>query len=229
MKVAIMQPYFFPYVGYFQLIHHVDTYVVYDDVNFIKKGWINRNRIIVNAKPSYITLELERASQNKKINEITIGKNRKELLTTIIQSYRKAPYFGPVIELLERSFNNSEISLSRYVEESLKNVCAYLNIGAFFSRSSDLAKNNLLKGEAKIIEICKVTGADVYINPIGGISLYDKEEFKKHDIELHFLRSLPRKYRQFQEGFIGDLSIINVMMFNSAEEIGRMLYECELL
>eukprot|EP01137_Pigoraptor_chileana_P027579 Opistho-2@10370 len=165
MKVAIMQPYIFPYIGYFQLIKSVDVFVVYDDVNYIKKGWINRNTILVNGKGFLFTLPLKNASQNRHINQISLdydGSWKKELLKTIELSYKKAPYFDVVFPIVNSILEYPETNLAGFIFNSLQQFCDYLSIKTGLILSSDVKKNTDLKGQDKIIEICKKQQATHY-------------------------------------------------------------------
>nr|WP_315149681.1 WbqC family protein [uncultured Flavobacterium sp.] len=229
MKVAIMQPYFFPYIGYFQLINAVDEFVIYDDVNFIKQGWITRNSVLVDKKKYNIILQVESASSFKKIKEITIGKNKKKLLKTIQQEYKKAPYFNIVFPIIQRIISNNENNLSKFLVFSLKEIADYLQIGTVFRISSEIDKEDQLKGQDKVIAICKQLGATNYINAIGGQELYDKVSFNHHQILLNFIKTEPIKYAQFDNDFIPWLSIIDVIMFNSVEETKLLLNKYELV
>lgn len=227
-----MQPYFFPYIGYFQLINAVDIFVIYDDVNFIKKGWINKNNILVNEKQFLFSIDLKGASQNRLINEIEIDYNshwKEDLLKTIRFAYARAPFFENVFPLVKNIVEHNEISVSKLVSYSLQKICDFLSIKTQTVISSDLNKNNSLRGQDKIIEICKKLNATTYINAVGGLTLYDKELFLRHNISLNFIKTNPINYSQFKENFIPHLSIIDVMMFNSPERIKDFLNECELI
>ena len=223
MTIAIMQPYLFPYIGYWQLINTVDTYVVYDDVNYMQKGYINRNNILVGGKSQLFTLELIGASQNKLINEIRIGGNSEKIIKTIKQSYIKAPYFDKVFPMIENILNNQENNLARFIGYSLEKISNYLEINTKFIYSSDIEKDNNLKAGDKLIAISKILNASQYINAIGGQELYEKDIFKKEGIELNFLETEIIEYKQFKNDFIPYLSIIDMMMFNSVENIKDML------
>ena len=232
MKVAIMQPYFFPYLGYFQLINAVDVFVVYDDVNYIKKGWINRNNILVNGKPHLFSIALKEVSQNKLINEIAIDETSnwsKNLAKTMALSYKKAPFFQTVFPLIEDILQQNEKNLSQFITYSLQQICKYLKMETIIAVSSQIEKDNTLKGSEKIIEICKKMKATEYINAIGGKELYDKADFSKHNIDLHFIQSKKIEYPQFSNEFVPWLSIVDVMMFNSVEEIQNLLQQQELV
>ncbi|MBU7317611.1 WbqC family protein [Paenibacillus oleatilyticus] len=232
MKLAIMQPYLFPYIGYFQLIQSVDVFVIYDDVNFIKRGWINRNRILINSEEYLFTLPLIKASQNKKINEIYINdpvNNKKNLLKLIEYGYSKAPYFNQVFYLIEEIFLTKEDNLSGFIKLSLEKISYFLEIRTKFLVSSSIDKDINLKGQYKILDICKCLKADEYINAIGGIELYDKELFRKNKIHLSFIKSMELTYDQGGGSFIPWLSIIDMLMFVPKKEIQAMLNQYELI
>ena len=232
MKIAIMQPYFLPYIGYFQLIKSVDIFVIYDDVNYIKRGWINRNNILVNNQSFLFSIPLISASQNSKINEIKISEDvnwKSKLLKTIELSYKKAPYFIDVYPLLCKIITHEETNLSRLIIFSLKEICNYLSIGTLFMTSSDIDKNNYLNGQFKIIEVCKKLNAEGYINPIGGIDLYNVNDFTINNLALNFIKPNLINYSQLQEDFVPWLSIIDVMMFNSKNELKNLLNQYQLI
>ena len=229
MILAIMQPYLFAYIGYWKLIKAVDTFVIYDDVNFIKQGYINRNNILSNDKKQLLTLELIGASSNKLINEIEVGRNIKKIKRTIENAYVKAPYFDTAYPIIENILSQQEKNLAKFIGYSLWKISEYLQIDTKFIYSSEIEKNNYLKAQNKVIDICVRLKADRYINAIGGQELYDKENFKDKDIELNFLQEELHEYKQFENDFIPYLSIIDVMMFNSKDEIKMMLDEYELI
>ena len=227
-----MQHYFFHYIGYFQLINAVDVFVIYDDVNFINKGWLNRNNILVNGKEFLFNINLQEASQNKVINQINIEGNsnwKKKLLKTITLSYKKAPFFVEVFPIMENILGQEEKNLAKFISYSLQKICSFLSIETTIVISSEIEKNNNLKGQNKIIEICKKLQGDKYINAVGGIELYDKDIFSKHGISLNFIKSNLIIYSQFKNEFIPWLSIIDVMMFNSPEQIKEFLSQYDLI
>ncbi len=230
MKLAVMQPYFFPYIGYFQMIKAVDTFVFYDDVNFIKNGWINRNRILINGQASYFTLQLKDASSFKLINEISFSDNRNKLLKSIAVSYSKAPYFKDVFELIERSFHVEVLNVASVAINSTVQIAKFLNLNTTFEISSEkYADTKGMDRTHRLIEICKRSDASTYINAIGGADLYDKSFFKEHGIELTFIKSKEIVYNQFKNDFVPWLSIIDVLMFNSVEEVQIMLDHYDLV
>lgn len=233
MKIGIMQPYLFPYIGYFQLISEVDKFIIYDDVNFIKQGWINRNSILNNEKSIFFVLPLENQSSFKKINETNINVNffeiwKKKFLKTIYQNYSKAPFFKTIYLILEDCliFDNGSISNLNF--QILKKIINYLQIDTKIIESSLIYKNNHLNASERIIDICNQEKASNYVNLLGGINLYDKSNFFLKDIDLNFIKSKEIIYKQFKNNFVSNLSIIDVLMFNDVEKIKFFLKEIEL-
>lgn len=227
MKLAIMQPYIFPYIGYFQLISSVDQFVVYDNIQFTKKGWINRNRILVNGKDEYFTIPIKKDSDylhvvDRKLAD-TFQTEKLKLLRKISEAYKKAPYFSTVFPLIESILNRDADNLFEFVYHSLLMTCKFLGIHTQFIVSSTIDIDHQLKSQDKVLAICKALQADQYINPIGGVELYAKEIFIGHNIRLNFIRSNAIEYPQFKNEFIPWLSIVDVMMFNSNEQIGTYL------
>lgn len=227
MKVAIMQPYFFPYIGYFQLMNAVDEFVIYDNIEFSKKGWINRNRILVNGKDSYITIPLKMDSdfadiKDRYLAEIWLSE-KKKMLNRILESYRKAPNFNFAYPVIEQVILFEENNLFKFILNSLKVIKEYLEIQTSFIIASKIDIDHGLKAEKKVVKICKARKANKYLNPIGGIQLYDKDVFKNEGIDLRFLKTNDVRYKQFNNDFVPSLSIIDVMMFKSKEEIKEYL------
>lgn len=236
MKLAIMQPYLFPYIGYFQLINTVDKFVIYDDVNFIKQGWINRNNILVQGKPYLFTLPLRNQSSFSKINEVFVNRAqydswRKKSIRTLEQSYKKAPFFKDIYDLVDNVLDvgDMETDIASIATKSLVEISKYLEINTEFVFSSSVYDNAELTGKARVINICKKENATYYINPIGGQELYDKDFFKESGLELSFIKTMSIEYNQFKNGFVPWLSIIDVLMFNSIEETKLLLNKFELV
>lgn len=232
MKLAIMQPYFLPYIGYFQLMAAVDKFVVFDDVNYINRGWINRNRLLLNGETHTFTVPLRAASQNKLIYEIELPDDdrwRDKLLRTLHQAYGKAPYYGQVVSLLERVINYSTRRLDEYLLNSLREVTRYLPLNVELVASSRIYDNAQLKAQERIFDICRQEQASTYINAIGGLELYDREHFAQHDISLLFLKSRPISYPQDKFNHVAWLSIIDVLMFNAPIAIHKLLREIDLI
>lgn len=227
MKLAIMQPYLFPYIGYFQLMNAVDEFVLYDNIEFTKKGWINRNRILVNGKAEYFTLPLKKGSDYLNIDQRkiadTFSAEKIKLLRRMSEAYRKAPYFETVFPGIQNLINSGEENLFRFTQRSIEVVCKYLDITTKIIISSTLPIDHGLKAQDKVLAICKALNATRYINPIGGLELYNKDEFKNEGIDLQFLQTGNISYDQFESAFVPALSIIDVMMFNSKEKIKEYL------
>lgn len=234
MKLAIMQPYLFPYVGYYQLINAVDKFVVYDDVNFIKQGWLNRNNILVNGKPSLFSVPLENQSSFTKINGTMINLKlypiwKKKFLKTIEQNYNKAPFFKEVFPIIKNTFDIETNNLSVLAINSLKIVSNYIGITTVFEDSSVIYQNQNLSSQNRVIDICIKENAATYINPIGGLELYSKTDFLEKNIILNFLKSNKIIYNQFNSEFTPNLSIIDVLMFNDVNAIKEFLTNYELI
>jgi hypothetical protein len=233
MKLAIMQPYFMPYIGYFQLINSVDKFIIYDNIQYTKKGWINRNRILVNGKDQLITLPLKKDSDYLDIVERELSKSwdkdKNKMLNVIKSSYNKAPYFQETFELISKCVNNSETNLFNFIYNVINIINNYLDIKTPIIVSSTIEIDHTLKSQDKVLSLCKEQNADVYINSIGGVELYDKGIFKQNNIELNFIKSNPIQYEQYNNKFIPWLSIIDVMMFNSKEQIKNYLTQYTLI
>lgn len=229
MTIAIMQPYFFPYIGYFQLINAVDKFIIYDDVNFIKQGWIARNRISLQKKEHFVILQLNGAGSFKKINEIQIGSNSDKLLKTIYQAYNKAPFFPSSFPIIEKILKANIINLADFLINQFMILSDYFEISTKLLISSSMKKNNSLKGKEKVIHICNMLGATTYINSIGGKEIYNAVDFEDSGIELSFLKSRPIEYKQFSDTFLPNLSIIDVMMFNDVPTIKNYLNQYDLI
>jgi hypothetical protein len=222
MKLAVMQPYFLPYLGYFQLMAAVDKFVVYDDVNFIKRGWINRNRILLNGQEHLFVIPLRRASQNQRINEVALARDRpwrQKLLTTFRHAYRRAPQFYEIFPVISEIVNYPEESLNEYLHNSLRRIKSFLGIGAEVVRSSAIYENRSLKGQERILDICRQEKASVYFNLSGGKQIYDQELFRANGITLRFLEPPQISYEQFGAPFLPSLSIVDVLMFNAVKKI----------
>ncbi len=230
MKLAIMQPYFLPYIGYFQLLAAVDKFVVFDDVHYINRGWINRNRLLLNGQAHTFTVPLRAASQNKLIYEIELADDdrwRDKLLRTLHQAYCKTPYYGQVSGLFDRVINYSTRQLDEFLLNSLREVTNYLALDVEIVKTSKIYDNVQLKGQERILDICRQEQTDIYINAIGGIELYDRDRFAQHAVSLRFLKSKPISYAQGKFEHLAWLSILDVIMFNSPISIRAFLSEID--
>jgi WbqC-like protein family len=231
MKLAIMQPYFLPYLGYFQLMAAVDKFVIYDDVRFINRGWINRNRILVKGRDHLFTVPLRGASQNRNINEIAVVAEkswREKLLRTFELAYSRAPRFVEVFPLVRTIVNFAESNLAGYLRNGLLTIKNYLALPTKIIATSAIYNNRELKGPVRILDICRKEKATTYVNAIGGKDLYEPELFRAHGITLRFLDPTHLEYEQFGAEFQPGLSIVDVLMFNSVDEVRRFLAQAEL-
>jgi hypothetical protein len=219
--IAIMQPYFFPYIGYFQLIAAVDIFVLYDNIKYTKKGWINRNRILQNEKDAMFSLPLKSGSDSLDIcqRELSVTFNHDKLLNQFKSAYCKAPNFHHVFPLIEQIVRYKDENLFTYLHQSILKICQHLGITTEIRVSSTMLIDHTLKGQEKVLALCKSIGVDTYINAIGGIGLYSKKEFREQGIDLKFIKSRPFEYVQLRNAFIPWLSIIDVMMFNKSDVI----------
>jgi hypothetical protein len=231
-RIAIMQPYFFPYLGYFQLMQAVDEFVIYDDVNFIKGGWINRNRILINGEVKYFNILLEGASSQKKINDISLlenGRWKKKLLRKVEQAYSKAPFFDRVMPLFEDCVNCEETNLASFLSYSLKKTASFLKVNTTLINASGSFENSNLLGSERVLDICLQRNKSVYINPQGGKALYSKDEFQEKGVQLNFLVSDLMPYKQGASSFVPGLSMLDVMMHNPLEDVQMMLSSYDLM
>lgn len=221
MRVAIMQPYFLPYIGYFQLISAVDLFIVYDNIKYTKKGWINRNRMLQNGKDLMFTLPLKSDSDTLDVcqRELAVDFNRDKLLNQFKGAYRRAPYFAQTLSLIEQILRYEESNLFLFLHHSIVRTCEHLGITTEIRISSEIAIDHGLKNQEKVLSMCEAVGANTYVNAIGGMELYSKSTFQEKGIDLKFIRSKPFEYQQFGDEFVPWLSIIDVMMFNSRQEV----------
>lgn len=218
-----MQPYFSPYIGYFQLINSVDTFIIYDNIQYTKKGWINRNRFLLDGKEALFSISLKKDSDYLDVRDRLISSefNRKKLLNKIYMAYKKSCSFEDVFPLFEKIISNNEMNLFEYIYFSIIEICSYLNIETKIVKSSDIDINHSLKSQDKVISLCRKMEATTYLNPIGGQSLYSKEYFKECGISLNFIKSNPVIYKQFNDVFVPWLSILDVMMFNERDAVRK--------
>ncbi len=226
-----MQPYFFPYIGYFQLISSVDLFVLYDNIKYTKNGWINRNRMLQNGKDVIFSLALKKDSDFLNISEreLSINFNREKLLNQIKGAYFRAPYFAQTFPLVEQIVQFDKTNLFLFLHNSITKTCEHLGIRTDIRISSDISIDHSLKNQEKVIQLCEAVGTNTYINAIGGLELYSNDNFLQRGIYLKFIQSKPFYYKQFDHEFVPWLSIIDVMMFNSLETIQHQLLEFELI
>lgn len=219
-----MQPYFFPYIGYFQLVNSANRFVFYDDVQYIKGGWINRNRVLVNGSAAFLTVELSVASQNKRICDVRWLDNSGKLLRTLRMAYGRAPFFRETIELVESCFLRAGPAISDLARTTVEAVAEHLGLDTRFESSGQrYAETRGVNRAQRLVDITRGTGATTYINANGGRILYDKEFFSAQGVNLRFLQEHIETYPQFRNEFVPGLSIIDVLMFNPRDRVRNML------
>lgn len=216
-----MQPYFLPYLGYFQLMAAADVFVVYDNIKYTKKGWINRNRFLRGGGDVTFTVSLKAGSDHLDIVEREVAPTfeRDRLLQQFRGAYLRAPYFAETFSLLERVVRCPEENLFRYVLHSLREVCAHLGLQTPIQVSSDVPADQSLRAQDRVLAICAALGATTYLNPPGGRDLYDAPSFAARGIALEFLTPSLDPYPQFDGPFVPALSIVDVLMFNSQSDV----------
>lgn len=230
MKLAVMQPYLFPYIGYYQLAYCSDLFIFYDDVNYIKKGYINRNNIATKNGVFLFSLPIKNASQNKLINELYFTEETKKILLTIEMSYSKSKYFYEIYPLIESIFNNKDRKVSNITSLSIIKIFEYLSLNFNYDFSSTIDYDRENGAQEKIYDLCKINNSKQYINAIGGIELYDKKEFQKRNIELGFIKPSITNYPQVNSStFIDNLSMIDILMNCSKDEIINQLNNFKII
>jgi hypothetical protein len=225
MNLAIMQPYFLPYIGYFQLIAAVDRFVVYDNIQYSKRGWVNRNRMLQDGRDVTFTLPLQRDSDYLEIRSRTIAPDfvSAKLLNQLAGNYRKAPHFEEVMPLLETMLRYEDTNLFRYLHNSLTGMCDHLGITTEIVTSSQIEIDDELAGQDRVLALCTAESATRYVNAIGGVELYSPDAFAERGVELRFLRSTAGEYRQFGSPFVPWLSIIDILMFTPLEKVQQQV------
>lgn len=235
-KVAIMQPYVFPYVGYMNLANASDKFVFYDDVYFIKKGWINRNRIILGGEPYRFTIPLKRQSQNVLIKDTEVSGLSifaDKLLKQLDSEYKKAPHKTKVLDYVREVLTDNHKNISEVAIASVKLFFRYVGVEKDFHYSSrEFESTRGLEKADRLIEITKLLDSEEYINAIGGTTLYTKEFFASNGVTLNFVKPslVPYVHCNARDGiFNPGLSIIDIMMNISECEIRNHLDSYELV
>lgn len=228
MNVAIMQPYFLPYLGYFQLIALSDIFIIYDDVEYTKKGWINRNRIFLNDKVSTITLPLQKDSDFCKIKERKLasnwGKLKNKVINQIVNQYRHSPHFHDVFPSIEKILMHSTERLDLFLINSIKELCTLLGLKAQIQISSEIADTTSIKAQEKIFTLCKKVEAQSYLNPIGGRELYNKNEFKQRGLQLSFVEMSINSLETRMEKEHCYLSIIHILFTYGVKKTQQVIF-----
>ena len=225
MKLAVMQPYLLPYLGYFQLASSVDNFVIYDNIQYTKRGWINRNRYLRGGQPATFTVPLQQGSSDLEIRQrfIADNYNPEKLLNQFVEAYRKARFFDQTIDLLEQILKCKHDHLFEFLHHSLQLLFQHLSIDTSLLVSSQISANHEEAGQARLISICHAMQAKTYVNPVGGRDLYAREEFAAHGIQLQFFQFAEHEYPQFSSAFVERLSIIDALMFNSLDDVRTLI------
>ncbi|MBK9176768.1 MAG: WbqC family protein [Flavobacteriales bacterium] len=225
--LGVMQPYFFPYLGYFQYLNACDSFILYDDVQFIMRGWINRNNILVNGAAHLFTVPLQKASPNRTISDTQVawgGGWEERLLKTVIGAYGKAPQRSAVMDLLTEVLEKRPPSIAVLAARSIEAVHRYLGLSTVIIPTSSGYGNAGLDRQERLVDLCRRTASSTCIVPAGGSALYSKEEFKEAGLELRYLHAGLEPYDQRGKGaFVPSLSIIDVLMWNPPEAVVGML------
>lgn len=229
--IGIMQPYFFPYIGYWQLINAVDRFVIYDNIQYTKKGWINRNYYLRNNRKTLFSINLEKASDYLDIRNRVISSEykREKMLLHLQSAYKKAPMYSKAYAVIAEMIHFPSCNLFEYIYNSIIQICKYLDIKTEIIVSSSIRINHSLKSEDRVVALCKKLDGTRYINAINGRNLYSASRFANEGILLQFIKARQLEYTQWKEEiFTPCLSIIDLMMFNSKHEIAQMLLEYDL-
>ena len=227
MKIAIMQPYFFPYIGYFQLIHSVDTFVLYDNIQFTKRGWIQRNKILNSGMIEYISLPIKNDSDYLNINQRVLAENfqeqMKKNINKLINGYQQTKNYNLVFPTIKECLLAEKENLFLYLFHTLVEILKIIGISKNIISSSTLNIDHALRGKEKVIAICKELDAEIYLNPIGGVELYDKNEFRKNNIKLQFIKPILKPYQQISKEFVSSLSVLDVLFNNDREDLHSLI------
>jgi hypothetical protein len=220
-----MQPYLLPYIGYFQLLAAVDEFIVYDNIQYTKKGWINRNRLLENGRDAVFTLPITSASDYLDVRDRTIATEFKPqaMLQRFASAYGRAPFYAQTKPLLDEVFGHADRNLFGFLEHALHAAAQHLGIDTPIRVSSTVPIDHGLKAEDKVLALCAAAGASTYINSIGGTELYSRERFAADGVELSFLRALPFEYQHKADPFVPSLSIVDVLMHNPLDEVRERL------
>ncbi|ODU52193.1 MAG: hypothetical protein ABS98_04695 [Lysobacteraceae bacterium SCN 69-48] len=229
MRGAIMQPYFFPYIGYYQLAYEAEKFVFLDDVSFIKQGYINRNSVLLGMKSHRFSLPVRDASSYRAINEHVYVSDYRKFLKLLEQAYSRAPYYRDAMPVVEQVLLSGDECVSRKNAASITSVFDYLGLSRSFAFSSDDAFASGLKGQDRVLALCREYGIDQYRNSIGGRALYSHEAFAGWGVELKFIRSGSVRYRQHADDFVANLSIIDALMYIDRASIKDALSNYELI
>jgi len=221
--IAVMQPYIFPYVGYYQLATKVDEFVFFDDVNFIKKGFIHRNNILLNGEKFSFSIPVSKVSQNRKINEHFYRGEFDSFLKQIRRTYAKAPFFDEAIKIIESCLFQGELGVAQVNISSISAIFDYVDLPFDYSSASTLKIDGKYHAQDRIIKICKELGATHYVNAVGGKELYDNNSFAQEGIKLSFIQPYLTEYKQISKDFVSGLSIIDALMYCTKSELVELI------
>lgn len=228
-RVAVLQPYLFPYLGTFQLARQVDRFVCFDDVAFIKKGYIHRNAVLLDGAAHAFTAPVKNASQNRTIAEHDYVGEWQPLLALLQRAYAKAPQFEPVFDFVQRVLLHADENVARKNARSMAAVFAYLGLPFEHGFSSAHALPAELRASARVRAVCRAEGATTYINPTGGRALYDAADFERDGMALRFCAMRPVQYPQPSPAFVPFLSMLDVLMHCPREQVIALLDDCDLV
>lgn len=223
MALAVMQPYFFPYPSYFQLIAAVDRFVVYDRIEYTKRGWINRNRFLRDGQPVYFTIPLKGASDHAAVVDRVLAEDFRpeKLIARVRAAYRGAPHLKVALELFESALYCGESNLFTFIHKSIQSLCNFLGLKTEIVVSSEVSVAPDLRGQDRVLALCGALDATTYVNATGGRELYTPAAFSERGIDLRFIESDPFVYPQLGHAFVPNLSILDAIMFNPAETLWR--------
>ena len=229
MIISANQPYLFPYLAYWQLINLSHTHIITDNMQFVKQRFITRNSILLHKKAHQFTLQTYEKNIGKNINEIMVGKNTNKILRSIYFAYKRAPYFDEVYPMIEEIFLQNEDNLTLFLTYSIKRIARYLGMDTKFIFLSELQGETTLKLQERVLDMCKLSDTTHFVNAIGGQKLYSKEAFLAEGVKLSFIKMDEIQYKQFNNEFVPNLSIVDVLMFNGKEKTKELLNKYQLL
>ena len=230
--IAVMQPYLFPYLGYFQLIAAADVFVLGDDLQYVRSGWVNRNRILQSDQARLVTFPLKKDRFQLQINQRQLcdyfSEEAERLIHLIAEAYAEAPYFAQVMPLIERLIRFPQQNVALYAEHAIREICTFLQIETPIMRSSDLILGHPADKQERVTRIAHTFEADTFMTPQGGSVIYDRDRFARNGLKVRFFRMDAVDYPQFGAPFVANLSIIDVLMFNCVEQVQQRLTQFQL-
>lgn len=230
-RIALMQPYFLPYLGYFQLIAASDCFVVYDNVQFIKNGWIERNRYLLDGEAKWFGLPLAKGGHTQLIMERQVSSHFDiaPLINKLAFAYRKAPHVERTLTWLDALLRLPAQNIAEFNELALRSCCSLLKLNTPIVRASEWAPASFAKGQERVIEVITAVGGSTYLNPAAGGGLYDAEAFADAGYELELLKPSLPAYRQHDKPFVAALSILDALMFNELEQVSAWVRQGEIV